>query len=443
MSSLIIVAGVMTVQAFAQQISFEEAVRRASDQGSERERAQLAVAVALERYLESQSKFRWEWRPRLGLLSFSNPVMLASSLGLGLSIGRNQPPESVRQNARLDSLAAEVGVERAAMKSRLEVSRLYFEVLQREEALEHLAQASKAHQDGRRTLDERTKSAHLTAVNRSAWDLRTIGLEADIDEAEDALANAKTSLAALIGTGSPDHLQLAVESLPETDPEIPSAMVFRKVVFARKKSRDGLRDKLVTERKRGRAPDGVGFNSISLAYSRLNDHRQPAALIGQGTNIVGSHTGIVDLGVKLPVRKTGEEDALKQYASARLRSIEVELDAIDEMLARELERLRSQVIISKRKAEAAARRMKIVAEMTSLIADREQTGLETGDAVINADAELIRARYESIQAKSALKIQWLQLTATCTVYAVEMRSTTMVGQMSPAGSYETAVEPVQ
>src|SRR5215210_6314962 len=111
MTCLMYIPALMVAQAFGQQLSLEEAVRRASERGSERERIQLAVAVAHQRYLEAQSKFRWEFRPRLGLLSFSNPLLLASSLGGGLTIGRNQAPESVRQNARLDSLAAEVAVE--------------------------------------------------------------------------------------------------------------------------------------------------------------------------------------------------------------------------------------------------------------------------------------------------------------------------------------------
>jgi hypothetical protein len=66
MNSLVIAAGfIVTAQAFAQKLHFDEAIRRASERGSARERAQLAVAVAHESYLETQSKFRLEFRPRI------------------------------------------------------------------------------------------------------------------------------------------------------------------------------------------------------------------------------------------------------------------------------------------------------------------------------------------------------------------------------------------
>jgi hypothetical protein len=188
MNSLVIAAGfIVTAQAFAQKLTFDEAIRRASERGSERERAQLAVAVTHERYLETQSKFRLELRPRLGLLSFSNPAMLASSIGLGMVMGRSQPSEWVRQNARLDALTAEVAVERAVMNARLEVTRRYFDVFEREETQKHLMEASQQHQETRRRLEQRSKSNGATAIDGAAWELRVIAMETQLDEANEAL----------------------------------------------------------------------------------------------------------------------------------------------------------------------------------------------------------------------------------------------------------------
>src|SRR5687768_8340564 len=141
LSSMIVVAGVIAAQASAQSLTFEQVIHRALDRSTERERARLATALATEHYLEAQSKFRWEFRPRVGLLTFSSPALLASNIGLGMLLGRTQPPAWARQSARLDSLAAEVAVERAAVTTRMEVSRQYFQVLLRQQAHSELLEA--------------------------------------------------------------------------------------------------------------------------------------------------------------------------------------------------------------------------------------------------------------------------------------------------------------
>ena len=48
----------------------------------------LQLARSQAQYLETQNKTRVELRPSLGLLSFSNPLLLAANLGSGLMIGK-------------------------------------------------------------------------------------------------------------------------------------------------------------------------------------------------------------------------------------------------------------------------------------------------------------------------------------------------------------------
>jgi hypothetical protein len=102
---------------------------------------------------------------------------------------------------------------------------------------------------------------------------------------------------------------------------------------------------------------------------------------------------------------------------------------LDDMRARELEVIRKQVVSDRRKAEAAARRMKVISDMARSIAIREQTGLESTDTAIAAEADVVRARYELVQAQSEAKVRWMRLRAACRMDNVEMRSTTILSQL--------------
>src|SRR6202051_2935287 len=68
------------------EISLEEVLSAASHK-REREAADIEAAQAQVRLLESANRRRFDLKPELGLVSFSNPLLLATSMGFSLLSG--------------------------------------------------------------------------------------------------------------------------------------------------------------------------------------------------------------------------------------------------------------------------------------------------------------------------------------------------------------------
>jgi hypothetical protein len=434
------IAGFAAAHASAQQLTLDEAVRRALDRSSERERAHLAAVVANERYLESQSKFRWEFRPRLGLLAFSNPAVLASNIGLGMLLGRAQPPAWARQSARLDSLAAEVALQRAVVTARLEATRQYFQVLMRQQARDELIRAVQHYRSSQAVRDERTRSTRVTALERVVWETRLVALETQVEEAETSVREAASTLARTVGMNkTSDVLQVADVDGTEPDADIPSTAIFREVALKQHDRENGLTQKIEAEKKRLVGKSGFGLTPVSLGYAHVSDHAGSKLPVGQGGFLLGGHTGTIDLGVKVSLRRTGEQEALAYLAAARLKSIELELLAIGDLFHSELDALRLLAISSRRKAELAARRLKLSNEALRLLFVREQTGLESVESLLNAEVELLRSRTHLLQAEAESRTRWRHLIAASELLDENGRSKMQLGQaMNPAGDGDDA-----
>jgi outer membrane protein TolC len=428
-ASLIIGAGIVAAQAFAQKLTFDEAVRRAVHRSTGPARARLAVAIANDRYLEAQSKFRWEFRPRIGLLAFSNPALLASSIGMGMAFGRTQPPAWVRQAARLDALAAEVTLERTEMTAQFEVSRHYLQVLLRQQAREELMDAVRQHRISQRTLQERSRAARATALDEAVWETRMIAIEAQLEDAESSLEEAAVMLARTIGVeNSAEMLQLAELASVAPGTEVLNATTLQNVVFKRRNEETKLRAKLNAERNRILGKSTLAVNPVSVTYGHLSERGGSALSVGQGGYLLGGHTGAVDLSMKMSLRRTGEDEAMADLAAARIKSIELDLESIGETFHHEVSSLRAQVLASKRRAELAARRLKLSTEVSRLVSVREQSGLESAEALLNAEAELVRVRTVLALARAETETRLTHLLATCELVDAEGAKTVLAGR---------------
>jgi len=429
---LVLATGFMAAQASGQKLTLDEAVRMALNRSSEREQARLVAVIANERYLESQSKFRLELRPRIGLLAFSNPALLASNIGLGMLFGRTPPPAWARQSARLDSLAAEVALERAMVTARLEATRQYFQVLLRQQARDELVQAVRRYQSSQQALEERTRSARVTALDRAVWETRLITIETQLEDAESSLREAVSMLAQTVGVNtSGEALQLAGVESAEPDAEIPSTAMLHTVALKQTDHQTGIRRKLEAEKERLMGKSRFSMASFSAGYAHVSDHAGSKLPVGQGGFLLGGHTGTIDLGVKLSLRRTGEEDALAYLAAARIKSIELELLSVGDLLHWELDSLRLLVVSSRRKAELAARSLKLSTEVSRLVSVREQTGLESAEYVLSAEAELVRSRFHFQQAQAESRIRWLHLLAACELEDTKGARKMLLGQANP------------
>src|ERR1700730_11488017 len=108
-------AGALMISAQAagyEPITLQQILDRAAAK-TQAEDTAVALARSRVQLLESMSQRRFQFRPQLGFLTFSNPLMAAPSIGAGLSYGKSGAPTPFDiQNARFDLLAAEVALEK-------------------------------------------------------------------------------------------------------------------------------------------------------------------------------------------------------------------------------------------------------------------------------------------------------------------------------------------
>jgi outer membrane protein TolC len=394
----------------AQTLTLDDVVSRAVNRANERQAARVSAAVANERYLESQSKFHFELRPRIGLLAFSHPALLATSLGSGILLGQNPPSPWARQNARLDAIAAEIGAERAIMLAEREALRQYFGLMRQQKATDEIRELAEQRRARLRSVDEKVRFASATAIDSAVLELGLITLDTQLEDAETQQRIAASALGELLGAREGEDIRVADLALPERIGEVPSTQLLFSAAMRRGDSRVALRKKLEAERDRIFREGPVHITPLSASYAHIGDHSYPGVGLAQSGFVFGDHTGSLDVGLRIsPWRAGAENAALATAANARIRALEFELAELDDSVRLNLDTLRLLVVSARRKAELAARKLELADRTRRLISLRQQSGLEGSQAVITADADVSRARAELHGAESDRNTAWTHL----------------------------------
>ena len=405
---LIGAAGVSIVS--AQTLTLDDVVSRAVNRASERETARVSAAVANERYLESQSKFHFELRPRIGLLAFSNPALLATSLGTGILLGQDPPSPWARQNARLDAIAAETGAERAIMLAEREALRQYFGLMRQQKATSEIRDLLEQQRARIRSVGEKARVASATAIDSAVLELGLITLETQLEDAETQQRIAAAALGELLGAREGEDIRVADPEFPEQIVEVPSTEVLFSAVMRKGDSRVALRKRLEAERDRIYRKGHFRMNPLSATYAHIGDRSHPGTGLAQSGFVLGDHTGSLDLGLLISPWGAGAENAaLATAVNARIRGLEFELAELDDSVRSNLDTLRLLVVSARRKAELAARKLELADRTRRLISLRQQSGLEGSQAVITAEGDVSQARAELHGAESERNTAWTHL----------------------------------
>jgi outer membrane protein TolC len=406
---LLLVAGLGTCVASAQTVTLDQVIAQAVNRAREREGARVSAAIANEGYLETQSKFHFELRPRVSLLAFSNPALWVSSLGLGMLLAQNPPSPWSRENARLDTIAAQIGEERAVMTAERDALRQYFDVLQRQKAVDELRDLLDKQRESSRSVDEKAKVAAATTIDSARLETGVIAMETELEDTETQRRTAASALAEMLSLREGEELRVADLDVPEPVQEIPSTADLYNVAIRKGDSRVALRDKLETERERVFRERPVSVTPLSASYANIVDRSRSGIGLGQGGFLLGGNTGSIDLGLRISPRPGATNAALATATAARIRGLEFELSDLDDSMRSHLENLRLLAVSSRRKAELAASKMELASRIRQLISIREQSGLEGSEAVIAAEADLARARSEFNRAEFERKTAWAHL----------------------------------
>ena len=384
------------------------------------EDARLALAYGQLHYLESKNRTRIELRPQLGLFAFSNPVLLATSIGSSLLMSRFQaPPKLALRGAQFDVLSADLARERARLDTELEIARCFFRLLEKQRWTELNREVRRGWQQRRPDLERMLKLGKITALERIRHDSRLLELEIQERDAEAEQNEEAATLGALIGLECPGTRLLAVDSnLPSLDANktLPSPEPLIRLAMSHRGETRMLREKLEALAKQLPGARRIRFDSASAGYAYVSDNA--GGTLGAGTSsgyLLGGHTGTGILSFGITLRDGGENAAAQEIAAAQAKIVGLGLEELERQIGSEVQAIWRQ-------AEASRQRLKLVRENIELLRlarrstkTRLDNGLSTPGALLESELELLRVESLESQAVNESKARMFHLLRVCGV----------------------------
>ena len=219
-------------------LSLSEALRLAVAR-AKADDARGEVAASQLRLLEANNKWKVELRPSLGMFAFSNPAVLAANIGSGLLMGRRNAPSTIAMaGARFDVLAADLAAERLRIRTEIETSRAFFDLLEKQQIARQMQQAVSSRQERVKDMERMLNVSRVTAVDQINFQQELLDLQQQMVDMEMQRRLASVQLASLLGRlESAEELEVedvAIKTvgfgatLPPVEKLFTSAMVFRR-----------------------------------------------------------------------------------------------------------------------------------------------------------------------------------------------------------------------
>ncbi len=379
------------------------------------EEARLQLLRSQAKFLETQNKTRVELRPLLGLLSFTNPLLLAANLGSSLTIGkRGAPTPAALQSAWFDVLTAELSAERARTEAQAAAARAFYAVLEKQEAATQAYSLLAARQLHSAGVTKLLQAARITALDKLAADAQLLDAEPEAFETDAARGAAAMELAMLIGR--PDAAAgLRVEEEPGTLPltpviPAPTATLFERAL-QRRPDVQVLRERIdsIRARGQGRFPKP---QSIQAGYGYVAG--MPGGVSRSAESfLLGGHTARVDVGLAIPLRDIGEKAAMNELMEARANLLESEMAAMERRVRAEVFAARSAIEASERRVASARRKLELAGQAEAMIAARIEGGLADANAQMASLQNLHQAQSELMRAQCLRKARLLTLMVMC------------------------------
>ena len=390
-------------------------VMEAAGRYASTEEARLQLLRSQAKFLETQNKTRVELRPSLGLLSFTNPLLLAANLGSGLTIGkRGAPTPAALQSAWFDVLTAEMSAERARTEAQAAAARAFYALLEKQEfaaQTESLLAARRTHANG---ADNLLKVARITALDKLAIDAQLVDAESEAFEAESARGMAAMELAALIGR-SGEGTDLRVADEPEALPAGPVIPASTGALFERALQRrpdvQVLRERIdsLRARRSSRIPTP---QSVQAGYGYVAG--VPGGVSRSAESfLLGGNTARVDLGFAISLRNTGEKEAMQELMDARASLLEAEMAAMERRVRAEVFAARAAIEASERRLAAARRKVELASQAEAMITARAAGGLADANAQMASRQAVHQAQAEFVRAQCLRKAGLLTLMVMC------------------------------
>ena len=387
------------------------AVARAKAENSRGE-----VAASQLRVLEAANKWKVELRPSLGIFSFSNPALLAATLGSSLLMGkRNAPSNLTMEGARFDVLAADMAAERLRSRTEIETARAFFDLLEKQQISRQLVHALAAKRTKEKELDRLLRVSRVTAVDQISFQQEVLELEQQRIDIDMERRLASVQLASLTGRLE-EAENLEVEdvrisgaslqaNLPPVEKMFESALFYRRESKLLRERIDGLREKAGLRR-------AVSVDSVTAGYSYLANS-VGGLLNTTRPNLIGGHSGQSGINLIIPLRQTGERAAERDLLIARLHALELEARTMENELRSELLSMRTVVQASMDRLQLASRRVELSRKKKEMVKVRAANGLDGFGSAAHAEEADLQAEAALVKASCARKNTLFTLMVIC------------------------------
>lgn len=396
-------------------VRLREAMEAAGRHASTEE-ARLHLLRSQAKFLETQNKTRVELRPSLGLLSFTNPLLLAANLGSSLMIGkRGAPTPAALQSAWFDVLTAEMAAERARTEAQAAAARAFYAVLEKQEAAaqaQTLLAARRTHAAG---VEKLLKVSRVTALDKLAVDAQVLDAESEAFESESARGAAAMELATLIGQPE-TAASLRVEDEPGVAPSTPVIPAATETLLERALYRRGdvqvLRERIESLRARGGPGRIAKPQSVQVGHGYVAG--VPGGVSRSAENfLLGGNSARIDIGFAIALRDIGEKAAMEELMDARARLLESEMAAMERQVRAEVFSARSAIEVSEHRLASARRKLELAGQAEAMISARVDGGLADANAQMISRQALHQAQAELMRAQYSRKAGLLTLMVMC------------------------------
>jgi outer membrane protein TolC len=406
------IAGVAAGNPPAARFRLEE-VLRAAETKAKIEDARLDLAQSTLKFLDTQNRWRFEFRPSVNLFAFSNPALLATSLGSGLLFNRRTAPGfAAMDGARFDTLAAEVHAETLRVRVRLEAAQQYFDLLEKQQIAKLAAEVLSRRKDSGKDVARLLQASRITAADSLSYEQELLDLEWQWLSAESERKAAVARLRSIIGADDQivdfDVEDVAVRTVADGAAVPPLDELVRLALTHRGESKL-LREKvhsLATQKSKGKR---AAVETAGAGYAYINNSTGVANAMNG--NILGGNTGRGDITLNIPLRNNGERAAHEQVTQARIRLLELEIAAMEDSVRQQVAILQDEAAASAERLRLASRRLELARKSAEVQRARADHGLASmtaawaaDAAVLSAESAYTRAAYGRISRSFALRV---------------------------------------
>jgi outer membrane protein TolC len=361
----------------------------------ERETADIETAVAQVHLLESANRRRFDLKPELGLVSLSNPLLLASSLGFSLLSG--SPSNSTRfalETAKVDLLLAEESGRRAALRRRIVVSQRYFELAERQQAAARICGSVPDLEARRPRLLELASAGKMTAVDELRFEQEILERQTGCVQAREQRRAAALVLATTAGLTELDPKVAEPGESTDFENGLPQLDVLVRVAFAHRPERTMVSEEVAAIRTQLAGRHKNWMPTLQLGFSRLSE----SAGVRTGDSLLGGNIVHPGMTFNIPLRDTGERAAERELIAARVRRLDTELQTIEEDISTEVANTRIKAEAAAERLHIARQRLELASRSRELVGVRFENGLTGGDALFAAERDEYMARLRVVEA---------------------------------------------